>query len=1603
MVRPMLGDVELQQVQKIETEADQVWTQHSIPVLEGDFFQGLGRRASWVKLNGVLTGVEVKEGLKTLRDKFRAAQPVDFVADITTATEINQVIIEEMGVQEVAGKPFRFEYAFTLREYIRAPQPLQEDPPPPPPPPPPLDTGTLIVEAIVEGEPSFDFTTVTVTVEGTQEDGATLSRTLTNRENNIWTQENMPPGSYTARAVVTQPQSLSGSALATVRAGQTTQVTITLQRGNIIAKAFVVHFWFDRAFIEPCMRPVMREVVQYASEHSNEKLVIVGHTDKAGSPQYNQSLSERRARSAFAFLTFGIARDAAFAEWNELRQQIQPGTANQARVRDNWGIREYQHILQDLGFYQGNVTDNRNNQLTATENRLTQEAIQAYRCHKGLPPGTGVDDLVWQELIKDYLGQDNFSVTESQFLLNAKDGCNGGILKWLGCGEESPLPLPQPTKPNAWRPYRRVEFLFVNASALPCEVPQPDTFDLPTPGSVGTTWCLGAGNPNKHDCFIQRNCTQPAQNPNHWCVEPANPTRITVRGTITREDGTPHANQPFILIAADGQIKGNEAGDGVPVPGRTKGAGDPNPGSFEFTDLPVGVYSLEVVGEFLVRLAEDGDDKVKGNTVCKRLNSDSDTLNVVIVNAPLLREIRLPVAVHLMTALHPATREIRTCPTGVSGAAQPQATAHTEADIRAFFAEANRIWRQARVRFELTDIVSEAYAFRTDCEVDHSEFEIILERCAYKNAVNVFFFGDLAGTGEAGFGVSVENGAALGIAGCAVGDRFQSIVLGVTSTLTLNPEQSIQVLAHELGHFLNLQHTADTSSNADRLMFPTGALDGSNRRLITDEVSRARSSLGARQECRPLGLQVTGATQVGGSLSDEFIVLQNPTSIVTVDAVAPETGTVVMTGGTAVSERQHTVSTATTGETEIVATYTPTSGTESSTTRVKIRVATFRLRVEGATQVGGASSNTYITTVDSGAVVTVIAQIDPEPFCVPSNLVTWINGNSTADPLRRKVSRSTITSTTVSATLTSTGESQSVNIFVVRVTLDVDADRDGIVEENAIGKNNWEFGADRKGAVILCNNDNDNKATGNLEIDSENAVVDGANDISDIVPLIIRRSGIIPAGASLVLSVVDASKVRIFNQRSATATAIIGPGLANEVIITTNRTTDVEFGIEATQYADGTQAGKFNGLIRMALVLKVGSTEISRDEVRVRVAPWVMPSHLDVTEEIYVVNIPGSNTVSQTPGQPSFIAAIQAVADAAGISLIRADGDRYLSDRWIQDTMEIGFSRIPNKEIAVTLDAVRTRGLDPYPINELLGTDYGLTQVLTADPENTFDSHGNLEVTPPVTVRNPVTGEEKEFKFGRIYYGGIGRRVDHFNQDVKQFLEAQLIQKPFEVDTSWLGVGHVDEIISFIPANVPGTKNFRMLLSSVTVARQILTDLQNAGNGSLTLFTGKTSSIISRQFRQVTIDALLADTRLRIVNDDSQAQLNDIEDLFKRELGLTSQDIIKIPSLFVDENPRSPGLFAALIPGMVNMLVITRPNFADHQLAIPKPFGPVVAGEDQLEKAMRDRLIPLGYTASQIRFIDDFDTYHILLGEVHCGTNSKRRPPTTPWWEQEDI
>ncbi len=253
----------------------------------------------------------------------------------------------------------------------------------------------------------------------------------------------------------------------------------------------------------------------------------------------------------------------------------------------------------------------------------------------------------------------------------------------------------------------------------------------------------------------------------------------------------------------------------------------------------------------------------------------------------------------------------------------------------------------------------------------------------------------------------------------------------------------------------------------------------------------------------------------------------------------------------------------------------------------------------------------------------------------------------------------------------------------------------------------------------------------------------------------------------------------------------------------------------------------------------------------------------------------------------------------------------------------------------------------------------------------------------------------KDYVFGRIIYGGAGSGNNRPDAAIREFLGAQGIQDPIEVDTTWLWVGHVDEVVSFVPAYT--LKGFKMLVASFDTAKAILEGLQSEGKGYLTLFEGK---VDWRGYpAERTIDEILTDASLIAFNQQKQAQIDAVRSKLVTELGLTyPEDIVLIPVLFepyINRESGIPTTFAeAYSPNMVNLLSV-----GNYYLMIPKPFGPNDSGTDKFEEYISNALNPLGLAP---HFIDDWTWYHILCGEVHCGTNARRAADLdNHWWEQQ--
>ncbi len=134
--KPVLGDWEIPRIESISSLERRSFVEFPVPGRVGSLYQDMNAAPMRIAIAGSLYGDEARdEFLQTLREKFRAGEPVTFVADITTATEVQYVIIEILRLQESGTRPDEIEYLIVIRES-----------PPPPPPPDPLgglDAGLL--------------------------------------------------------------------------------------------------------------------------------------------------------------------------------------------------------------------------------------------------------------------------------------------------------------------------------------------------------------------------------------------------------------------------------------------------------------------------------------------------------------------------------------------------------------------------------------------------------------------------------------------------------------------------------------------------------------------------------------------------------------------------------------------------------------------------------------------------------------------------------------------------------------------------------------------------------------------------------------------------------------------------------------------------------------------------------------------------------------------------------------------------------------------------------------------------------------------------------------------------------------------------------------------------------------------------------------------------------------------------------------------------------------------------------------------------------------------------------------------------------------------
>ncbi|MFD4141497.1 protein-arginine deiminase domain-containing protein [Streptomyces sp. NPDC058572] len=603
-----------------------------------------------------------------------------------------------------------------------------------------------------------------------------------------------------------------------------------------------------------------------------------------------------------------------------------------------------------------------------------------------------------------------------------------------------------------------------------------------------------------------------------------------------------------------------------------------------------------------------------------------------------------------------------------------------------------------------------------------------------------------------------------------------------------------------------------------------------------------------------------------------------------------------------------------------------------------------------------------------------------------------------------------------------------------RVDLRADVNRDGRVDvtgaTDTADEDTWSAG---RGAVLLPNIDDDTKrcpvrgANGRPLSDAKLAAcndaadskVNGSADAADLARVRSVPMTNLPATASGTLKVVKGgSRTRVFVKRSTGWTQVT----ATTRLTAAELRSGVEFGVEGRDVIRDSAVWDGRAVIRLTVASGGRSTS---DDVTLRVAPLLTHHHLQKAQQLLVTKVKGKDQFARQ--QQAFVKGLAAEVASAGIGKPLLTFDKY-GDIWAQDFVEPGYVSMTGPDgrrqaIRVMLrsaQADREAGRELF--EKLRGNGVGVVQVsgVRDSEEWTLNSMGNLETIPPYSYGG------RSFPAGRII---MGERKDNGSKParaMRTLLKSQGFQDPLLLDTSWLHVGHVDEFVQFLPADTP--RGWKIGIADPEAGLRLLREAKAAGHGRTRMFSVPGARGLPAP--KETIDQALASKWLVKDNTMAAQRIKANLEILKRETGVTDAEVVRVPALYTrgtgdeERGNRMPRLTrmgagkapdavreygqqkelarhadgaaagesvmtSAYVPGAVNGIVL-----GDNRYLAPRQWGPVIGGKDIFTSAVNAAYSGAGMKVS---YLDDWYTYHLGAGEVHCGTNTLR-DASAPWW-----
>ncbi|MEU0804104.1 protein-arginine deiminase family protein [Streptomyces sp. NPDC005970] len=585
----------------------------------------------------------------------------------------------------------------------------------------------------------------------------------------------------------------------------------------------------------------------------------------------------------------------------------------------------------------------------------------------------------------------------------------------------------------------------------------------------------------------------------------------------------------------------------------------------------------------------------------------------------------------------------------------------------------------------------------------------------------------------------------------------------------------------------------------------------------------------------------------------------------------------------------------------------------------------------------------------------------------------------------------------------------SANAAPHAVTLIADTNRDGRLSDADLpGRGSW---SDGRGALVMPNLDDsadrcptlgDNGSRlGDDALaacnDAADEQVNGARDALDLAPLRLAALPKLGPGAYGRISVnhTAAPYTRLFRRHEGGLPTPLG---TDARLTADELRSGVDLALEARDLVRDPKV--FDGLIDVTLEV-VDGDRVTRDTARLRVAPLILTHDLLPVDRMVISDnsttpesaerhghdpdVPARPVEKGEKGEKTFRGRLRAALAEAGLN------DRLLEyptggDRWMRDQFITGYFEVPGpagtpRRMRVLLrssDVMPEGSTRAFPLRDagrsaftvLRGPGTAAVQQYdtgrVGDSERSklwgsFSSTGNFLVAPP----------DKRFPAGRVLYGSDGGQAAP-DPTFTRLLQAQREQSPLAVDTSWLAVGHIDEFLSFVPADTE--RGWAAVVADPALGTDLL--------------------------RKAGASGLLREKSVLEGNRLATAGIDRALDLLAGQLGLSNQDIVRVPAIFTRlEVPGYPrqDIVANRLPAIANGVATGTRTYlapAPHSHAGPD-------GRDVFERATETALSAIG---TRVAWVEDWDYAHAVGtvgGEIHCVTNALRDlSAAPPYWRR---